>query len=202
MDTTTGRPQAYVSGSAEAMALLSDISGGGGGLVHIETKTFTGGAQQTTTFSSLNGESDELYLFVFRLQNDNGSVAPHYVIRPNGIVGDSATYTSSVAYADDVFTTLTFRDEPSTLYLGECGGNESVCGFSLFSAAHKSGMRRNHTGLFVEYTSSARCNHGRASGKWEDTSTSVTSIEFTSQGGSVNVLGTKSRISLYKFASS
>jgi hypothetical protein len=162
---------------------LQGLTGGAGGsaLVLIESQIVPSHTQ-TVTFSNLDGDSDRFYLLKFKVKKNGGGsgTAYNYYLRPNGVTsnlssqqffpfmtttgGSSGVSTSSDASAITLFGT--------TYQIGYWDGFVHI-------SAEKT-VPRLFNIRSDRYTDNAagtiQLGLGRTSGRWNETSTNLTSL--------------------------
>lgn len=187
MDVSTGLPQCYTGGTATALA----VGGSGGGLTLVEQKTLTSDVSQYD-FSSLDGDSDYVYLLTFHIFNYTAGNSTIY-LEPNGsTTNDSSKHMRwwSTANASASYNTSTvIANVPISNY---------AAGFVyLFanSSSESQAFKRSYFGMSVNNLTELAYGHMRT-GLWADTSTNITSLRVRGE------MGTGSQLALYKLAQS
>ena len=153
---------------------------------HIETKTLDAGST-TTTFSSLNGDSDVEYLCEFNLTIINGSGGAGLIWKPN----NSSSNQDAVQHRyHNTWDGYSGGNVSRLVYQGTTGDTIYCSGYFIFNA--KTGSIRTWRGHSTGYISSPTLGHSN-SGVWTDTETNLTSIVILPEVGTFS--GT---IRLYK----
>lgn len=200
--TLAGRGSSSGSGVYEEITLDSSldltgtvlsVAGGVGnpGLQLIERKLLTASAT-SVTFSSLDGNAEGVYRLVTRILNRSGSTAS-YTLRPNGATtnqNSSRGYSNNGSGGNDTTTTLRFA---------ECENNMDIVSQTDFFARcdpDSIATKRWYTGHYTAF--SAGVIVAMVGGRWNETSTNMTTLEVVSSVS--NGLGEGSEITLYKYA--
>jgi hypothetical protein len=169
--------------------------GGGGGLVLVEKKLITSNST-TVTFSSLDGDTDEVYRLVCRLINNSGGTTK-YTLQPNGV-----TTNQSSAFRYDTHDLP--RTIAATLQLSDNSAdvtNGTWLTITIDFWAKKNpnsvaAIRQFHAQIGVAPAASL----AHVAGVWNETATNVTSLVVAA--ANTNGIGNGSTMALYKYAQS
>ena len=184
--------------NGSAWQAYSPTGGGSGSLTLIEHKTISADAN-STTFSSLDGNTDGCWLLQYKLVNNAGGTFPDYQLKPNGLTtnqqGEFIWTSGSVGHggAQVNYIPLGFPSSTSTgdlvfgqvtIYPRKSAGSTAIpmCVTGSWGSIHPGGNA---------YT-------GTVCGQWNETSTNVTSLEITLSSGS-NSIGAGSELWLFKY---
>lgn len=166
---------------------------GGGGLTLVEAKLITSNST-TSTFSSLDGDTDGTYLLNGRIINNSGGTC-EVLIKPNNV---STNQTSSYIYWDSTTPGTQTRSDWRVLSINNTS-LDAIFSITIFAKKNPNSiaLRRFYTGTATaNYTGIATV---LTSGRWDETSTNITSIVVE---GATNCLGNGSQLFLYKMAQS
>lgn len=163
-------------------------------LTLIEKKTITTGTT-TVTFSSLDGDADEVYLLIGRIKNGTGSDSD-YFLRPNGI----STNQETTELAWFPFSTVVGVNANLILLFLEASNIGSyTMTFHAKRSSNSVAMSRLFTGQFTEHDVAGVSAVGEmTAGFWNETSTNVTSLDIVATTASA--IGDGSELLLYKVA--
>lgn len=180
MNVSTGRPQIYSSGAVRSLAYTdelpvgSGVSTGLGDLILIESKYVTS-ATTTLTFSNLNGNSDRIYKILFK--RGNIASTSGYEIRPNGLT-TSMSQTGHYYYGNTAGTNHGVANV-SYWSLGTSNSgwatNSQFSGEITIMATTGSYRTMNYN---MVYDNAGTLVGLTTSGRWTDTTTNITSIDF------------------------
>jgi hypothetical protein len=171
-------------------------AGGAGSLTLIETKVLSS-AQTTVTFSGLDGNTDGIYYFDFKIKQA-AAVASTVVWRPNGLT----TNLRSDSWNMGNFTT----PDQTVLQLHKItdtiAQNFYLHVFGFINAKKNAGGQTQILSYTAEYLIIDGVTPGEGGGKcagfWNETATNLTSIDVVIS--QTNGFGVGSTFSLYKYA--
>lgn len=181
-----------VSLRRNALGPIIDMSGGGVGvpvLDLVENKDFAV-AGTSYTFNNLDGDTDEVYLLVYRIIKNVVAFA-QTSLRPNGITTNQQSY-------DSWFGSFSGTGNTTTLLI-QSNGTAAVGGVE---AGHmwihaKTGVSRSISGLRNLWDAGGPTNlTSLIAGRWTDTTTNITSLEVVCD--QANGIGAGSYLRLYK----
>lgn len=194
MDTSTGIPTCYYSGSAQSLSTGS----GGGALVFLDKKTLSSDSQYVD-FSGLDGNDERVYFGTFSIINRDESSDADYYIRPNG--SNTNCVSSLLRWYSTSHSGVNQNSEIQ--FVDAISPDEYVQGFFYFFAmcsSEEESFARFSMGRAVTDESGSNAYAWAHAGYWSDTSTNLTSLRIYSS--SSRGLGTGSEIVLYKLAQS
>jgi len=173
----------------------SSVPGGsGGGLILIEKKTITS-ASTSVTFSGLNGDTDEVYFMMGRIIVPATGSNPWITWQPNGITSNQTSYR---AFSTDIGGYA--KDSRSDLHIVNIAVGTTV-NFRMDIYAkknpHSVSVEREYQGSFWAWYGSDNAL-GTFGGRWNESSTNITSIVINSDVASK--LGDGTTLALYKYA--
>lgn len=170
---------------------------GVGVLVLVETKLITS-AVQSVTFSGLDLDTHGCYMLVANLINGGGALN-NFEIRCNGLTTDQAgSYMrNSGSSSVDGFLSST-----GTPFWQATDGAGDECAVTCWIIGRKSensvARRRFIHGTTCQSHSGGTTYNGTFAGRWQETSTNLTSLEIT--GAQESSIGNGSRLTLYRIA--
>ena len=168
----------------------TSAAGGGSGLTLIETKTVTSDVTDVT-FSGLDGDTDGVYLLVFRLK---AAASGAVVLQMNG-----ATTNHSGAQAVIRADAASFYGGTGTWRFANPSNGDVYSGevrISAKSSINGVGQRRQYWGQSGGHSGSYSQYYWYG-GEWDDTSTNITSIVIHAEVASAIANG--SQFSLFKY---
>lgn len=182
----------FADGSYFSLYKYSQSAGAGsGGLTLVEQKNITSAAQDST-FSGLDGDNDGIYYLIGRIKNASGSTCA-YTLQPNGI---STNQASIRQFAHNSGGGV---DQTSNLRLAETETGVTIAGswnFNPLKVQNSVALQRFYWGQYTGF--SATVVNGQVSGRWNETSTNVTSLVVHADNS--NCIGDGSTLGLYKYA--
>ena len=169
----------------------------------VETKTISGGAVSSVTFSSLDGNTDIRYLLVGRIRNPSTTSQGSLLLRPNGV---TTPFFSRALIFDGTTTVLAQTSTTGILIYEEAADGNAVQG-TFWAVLHAEVTttpalgRHGHAQYQVRTerspTSLALKRGGTTAGEWDDTTTNITSIVLAHTGSGGNI-DNNSVFSLYR----
>lgn len=162
---------------AAALVVFFGIGGGGGGgeLVLVERQSVS--AVSTVTFSGLTGNSDGLYMLVWRVTASAADIDLYY--RPNG--NAASDNNEGVRREAGVGTTNSGND----MLLVSGGATQEVLAGVAYLWPGTARERLMWAGSVSGDEASANANAGWNGGEWDETSTEVTSIDVVTSTGTI-----------------
>lgn len=156
----------------------------------LETKTLVANAD-SVTFSSLDGDTHQMYMLIGRVINNHGSVTASYSARPNGATTNQSWQR---LYANDT-TVAGSRGTTPMLVAQAVSAGGSVFFSSVIWASKATSSRRY---LLSQALFAGTIESLQTVGQWDETSTNITSLVFFSD--QTDGVGTGSIIHLYRKA--
>lgn len=148
-------------------------------------ETELGSPSATVTFSGLDGNTDKIYMLVG--EYDTNTTNRNLLVQFNSDTG--ANYNFMRFYGDGTTTTNDIATAATTGLIGIASTTVSCVFFSIIHA--ETGINRN----MVSKVSARGLNTGTTATEWTDTTSNMTSIDLSMNGGSI---GTGSIFRLYK----
>mgnify|MGYP001205198121 FL=1 len=168
-------------------------AGGSSGLTLVEKKTITSNST-TTTFSSLDGDTDGVYLLQGRVFNSAASTC-NVTLQPNSV---SSNQTSAFLYWDTTTPGTLNSSDWRVANITNAKQGSFVVTIYAKKNPNSQAAQRYFTGTFVsDFGGIANAFVG---GRWNETSTNITSLVVV--GDQTNCLGNGSELTLYKYAQS
>lgn len=164
---------------------------GGGGLTLIEHKTITADAQ-SYTFSGLNGNTDGIYYFFFKFIN--GGSTSFYTLQPNGVTSNQSGQRfysdNGSGSAGSIASTLEISFATATV--------QSIASGYFYARDNPNSVAatRQYVSQFSTFATTVTTGH--YAGRWNETSTNITSLVVT--GDQSDSLKSGSELFLYKLA--
>lgn len=186
--------EAYVvfDGTTGKLVKQGSAPSGGGAMTLIETKTVTGSAVSTLTFSGLDGNADGYYQLMGKVISGDNSVGIYAGVRFNG-----DTTTNEHKYYEQWTNAAADGDNCRLAYISQSNTTK----YGTFTAViyPKTGLQRSlvsqASGFGVTQYAFSRIGY---EGIYKNTATNITSLEL--MGSSANLYGVGTIVSLYKIA--
>jgi hypothetical protein len=170
---------------------------GSAGMILVEKKTITSNTN-SVTFTGLNGETDAVYYCTYRILESTGAGSQSYYLRPNGLTTNQYSVGNLASAGASVNTTYA-----SDMFLTSVDASQDTSGDFIFFAKKADGAAGSVSRQYIAQSYSVLSGVvGRllGSGIWEESSTTLTSLEIYCSGASA--IGTGSEIALYKLSQS
>ena len=179
-----------VSNEGYANGALGLPGAGAGMLELVESKDF-GSAATSYTFSGLDGDTDEVYVLVFRVKKAVAS-AMNIELQPNAATTNqvSSGHFAGPSGASGVLNNTTLR----LMEDGDATNGNISAGVAVIEA--KTGILRTMRCQWTVALASPAVYSAHFAGVWNETATNITSLVFIAS--QTNGIGTGSYARLYK----
>jgi len=168
--------------------------GGGGGLTLVENKVITT-STNAVTFSGLDGNTDVYYRLIYKIFLGASGNLSSVLLKPNSQNSNLTSYKTRANSGGQA--TGNTGDWPLSLDPISAGGFLSG-DVVIHAACSVNGVAQQRTCIAHLVGSANTIEIGYFAGKWNETSTNMTSLQITS-GGTVDI-GDGSQFALYKYA--